>query len=64
MVVIEIDKEILKYILKSHVMNLENKLKRIDDLLQMDLKREYLNIKNELTKCKQLLKELEEGEYD
>ena len=64
MVVIEIDKEILKCILKSHVMNLEDKLKRIDDLLQMDLKREYLNIKNELTKCKQLLKELEEGEYD
>jgi len=63
-VVIEIDKEILKCILKSHVMNLEDKLKRIDDLLQMDLKREYLNIKNELTKCKQLLKELEEGEYD
>ena len=61
MVVIEIDKEILKCILKSHVMNLEDKLKRIDDLLQMDLKREYLSIKNELTKCKQLLKELEEG---
>ena len=56
----EIDNQVLKDILKSHISNLESKLEKLDELLHVDLKKEYLNVKNGITKYKQLLRELEE----